>query len=78
MQEFIKNIKVWKDNIDNIADKEMRGIMKIVKSLEDSGSLIKRITEIETETKKQYGGFLGMLLGTLGVSLLGNMLTGKK
>ena len=52
--------------------------MKIVKSLEDSGSLIKRITEIETETKKQYGGFLGMLLGTLGASLLGNMLTGKK
>ena len=78
MQEFIKNIKVWKDNIDNIADKEMRGIMKIVKSLEDSGSLIKRITEIETETKKQYGRFLGMLLGTLGASLLGNLLTGKK
>ena len=52
--------------------------MKIVKSLEDSGLLIKDITEmIENETKNQKYGFLGMLLGTLGASLLGNMLARK-
>ena len=40
--------------------------------------LLKRITKtIKIETKKQKGGFLGMLLGTLAASLLGNMLTGK-
>ena len=32
---------------------------------------------IKNETKEQKGGFLGMLLCTLGASLLGNMLTGK-
>ena len=52
--------------------------MKIVKSLEDSGVLIKGISEtIQNEAKKQKGGFPGMLLGTLGASLLGNILTGK-
>ena len=50
--------------------------MKIVQALEDSNILLKRITKaIENETKKQKGGFLGMLLGTLGASLLANMLT---
>ena len=40
--------------------------------------LLKRITKtIKIETKKQKGGFLGMLLGTLAASLLGHMLTGK-
>ena len=39
---------------------------------------MKAITKnIENETKEQKEGFLGMLLGTLGASLLGNMLTGK-
>ena len=52
--------------------------MKIVQALEDSNILLKRITKaIENETKKQKGGFLGMLLGTLGASLLANMLTVK-
>ena len=56
----------------------MEDIMKIVKSLEDSGVLIKGISEtIQNEAKKQKGGFPGMLLGTLGASLLGNILTGK-
>ena len=32
---------------------------------------------IKNETKEQKGGFLSMLLGTLGASLLGNLLTGK-
>ena len=32
---------------------------------------------IKNETKEQKGGFLGMLIGTLGASLLGNLLSGK-
>ena len=57
---------------------EMEGIIKIVKSLEDSGLLLKGVTEtVQNETKEQKGGFLGMLLGTLGAGLLGNLLTGK-
>ena len=52
--------------------------MKIVQTFEDSGILLKVITKtIEYETKEQNGGFLGMLLGTLGASLLGNMLAGE-
>ena len=54
----------------------MEGIMKIVKSYKDSGLFLNRVGEtIQNELKK--GGFLGTLLGTLGVGLLGNMLTGK-
>ena len=53
----------------------MNYIMKIVQTLEDSNILLKRITKIiQNETKEQKGGFLGMLLGTLEASLLGNML----
>ena len=52
--------------------------MKIVQALEDSNILLKGITKtIENETKERKGGFLGMLLRTLGASLLGNMLAGK-
>ena len=52
--------------------------MKIVQALEDSNILLKGVTKtIENETKEQKGGFLSMLLGTLGTSLLGNLLTGK-
>ena len=55
---------------------EMDDILKIVKSLEDSGVLLKGFTEaIQNEAKEQRGGFLGMLLGTLGASLLGDLLT---
>ena len=51
-------------------------IMKIVKSLEESGLVIKGFGEtFENEEKEQKGGFLGMLLGTVGASLLGNLLT---
>ena len=40
--------------------------------------MLKEITNtIKNETKEQKGGFLSMLLGTLGASLLGNLLTGK-
>ena len=56
----------------------MNNILIIVQVLEDSDTLLKGITKtITNETKEQKGGFLGMLLGTLGASLLGNMLTGK-
>ena len=54
--------------------------MKIVKSLEDSGLLLRgvRVSEpIQNEAKEQNGRFFSMLLGTLGASLLGNMLAGK-
>ena len=61
-----------------ISNEEIYSIMKIVKSLEESGLLIKSVTEtIQNEAIEQKGGFLGMLLGTLGASLLGNLLTGK-
>ena len=61
-----------------ISNKDMDDLIKIVKSLEDSGLLLKGITEsVQNEIKEQKGGFLGMLLGTLGASLLGNLLTGK-
>ena len=61
-----------------ISNKEIEDIMKIVTSFEDSGLLIKVVSEtIENEAKEQKGGFLSMLLGTLGASLLGNLLTGK-
>ena len=57
----------------------MEDILKIVRSLEDSGLLLKRVKEtIQNEAKEQRGGFLSMLLGTLGASLLGDMLFGKK
>ena len=56
----------------------MEYIIKIVKSLEDSGLLLKGITEkIQNEVKKQKEGFLSMLLGTLGADLLGNILACK-
>ena len=56
----------------------MKDIIRIFKSLEDSGLLLKGVSEtIQNEAKEQKGGFLSMLLGTLGASLLGNILAGK-
>ena len=56
----------------------MQDLLKIVKSLKDSGILLDGITEtVENEVKERKGGFLSMLLGTLGASLLGNMLAGR-
>ena len=61
-----------------ISNEEMNGITKIVQALEDSDILLKGITKtIKNETKEQKGWFLSMLLGTLGASLLGNLLAGK-
>ena len=57
----------------------MNDIMKIVQALEDSNILLKGVTKtIKNETKEQKGGFLSKLLGTLGASLLGNLLSGKE
>ena len=53
----------------------MNDIMKIVQALEDSNILLKGVTKIiKNETKGQKGGFLSILLGSLGASLLGNLL----
>ena len=59
-------------------NEEMNDIKKIVKSLEESVLLIKGVSQtIKNEVKEQKGGYTGMFLGTLGASLLGNLLTGK-
>ena len=56
----------------------MNDIIKIVHALDDSNILLKGVTKtIKNETKEQNGEFLSMLLGTLGASLLGNLLAGK-
>ena len=61
-----------------ISNEEMNDILKIVQALEDSNLSLKGVIEtIKNETKKQKGGFLEMLLGTLGVRLLQNMLARK-
>ena len=61
-----------------ISSVERVDIIKIVKSLEDSGLLLKGVTEtVQNEKKLLKEGFFSMLLGTIGASLLGNLLTGK-
>ena len=62
-----------------IEQEDIKDIMKIIKALENSGILLKGVSKtIKNETKEQRGEFLSMLLGTLGASLLGNLLTGGK
>ena len=62
-----------------IEQEDMNDIIKIIEALENSGILLKGISKtIENETKEQKGGFLSVLLGTLGASLLGNLLIGGK
>ena len=64
------------DTILIISNDEIDDIIKMVKSLEDSGVLLKGASEtIQNEAKEQRGGFLSMLLGTLGASLLGDILS---
>ena len=61
-----------------ISNEELKDIMKIVKSLEESGLLVKGISEkIKNEAKEQKSGFLPMLLGTLAASIFGNALSGR-
>ena len=62
-----------------IEQEYLKDIMKIIEALENSGILLKGVSKlIQNETKEQRGGFLSMLLGTLGASLLGNLLSGGK
>ena len=83
MREYIKKIlgsgnpsSSHDNTVLIISNDETGNIIKIVKSLEDSGLLLKGVTEtVQNEVKEQKGGFL--LLGTLGASLLGNLVTGK-
>ena len=86
MQEYIKKILGSGHNHPShnnttviISNDEIHDIIKIIKFLEDSGSLLKGVTEtVQNEVKEQKGGFLSTLLDTLGASLLGNLLTGKE
>ena len=62
-----------------IEQEDMNDIMKIIEALENFGILLKVVSKtIENEIKEQRGGFLIILLGTLGASLLSNLLTGGK
>ena len=57
----------------------MDGIMKIIQALENSDILLKGVIKtIKNEAKEQKGWFLSILLGTLGASLIGNLLSGGK
>ena len=61
-----------------ISNDDINDIIKIIKSLEDSGLLLKVVTEtVQNEVKEQKGGFLSALLGTLGAGLLGDLLIGN-
>ena len=56
----------------------MEDIKEIVKSLEDSRILLKNVSEAnENEMKEGKNGFIGMLFGTVGAALLGNLLVGE-
>ena len=79
MQEFKENIHGSGNKTLIISNEEMNDIIKIIEALENSNILIKGVAKtIKNKTKEQKGGFLSMLLGTLGASLLGNLLTGKR
>ena len=78
MQEYTKKISGSGNTTLIISNEEMNYIIKNVQALEGSNILLKRVTEtVKNETKEQKGGFLSMLLGTVGASLFGNLLTGK-
>ena len=70
--------KIHGSGVKLIIEEEDMQDLKIIKELENSDILLKGVSKtIENEIKEQRGGFLSMLLGTLGASLLGNLLTGK-
>ena len=78
MLEFKKKIHGSGNTTLVISNEEMNDIIKIIQALENTNILLKAVTKtIKNETKEQKGGFLSMLLGTLGASLLGNLLSGK-
>ena len=71
--------KVHGSGVKLIIEQEDMNDMKIIEALENSGILLKGVSKtIENETKEQRGGCLSILLGALGASLLGNLLTGGK
>ena len=77
MEEYIKILGSGNTTLI-ISNKDIKDLIKIVKSFEDSGLLLKGVTEtVQNEVKEQKSGFLSMLLGTLDASLLGNFFTGK-
>ena len=84
MKEFKKKKKEKKMHGSGIttliiSNEEMNDIMKIIQALEDPNILLKGVTKtIKNEIKEQKGRFLSMLLGTLGASLLGNLLQEKE
>ena len=58
MQEYIKSFRIRNNNTNNIND-EMKYILRIVKSLKDSGLFEDLVSEtIQNEAKEQKGGFL--------------------
>ena len=78
MQELKKKTHCSGTTTLRISNQEMNVIMKIVQALEGSNILLEGVTKtIKNETKEQKGRFLSMLLGTLGASLLGNLLARK-
>ena len=78
MQDFFKKKHGSGTTTLIISNEEINDIMKIVQALEDSNILLKGVTKTsKNETKEQKGGFLSVLLGTLGASLLRNLSTGK-
>ena len=78
MRGYIKKILGSGNTTITISNNDIEDLIKIVKSFEDSGLLLKGVTEsVQNEIKEQKSGFLSILLGTLGASLLGNLLTGK-
>ena len=80
MQEYIKkNLGSGHNNTTLIiSNDEMEDVIKIIKFLDDSGLLLKGVTEtVQNEVKEQKGGFLSLLLGTLGACLLWNILAVK-
>ena len=82
MQEYIKNFLGSGCHSFSttliISNDELKDIIKIIKSLEDSGLLLKGVTEaVQNVVREQKGWFFSMISGTLGASLLGNILAGK-
>ena len=62
-----------------ISNDEIKDNIRVFKSLEDSGLLLKGFNKtIQNEAKEQKEGFLSTLLGTLGASLQRNILAGRE
>ena len=82
MQEYIKKVLGSGHNNTTtliISNDEMKDIIEIVKSIGDSGLLLKEVSEtVQNEAREQKGAFLSMLLSTIGTTLLGNILAGKE